>query len=255
MVRCKILSGRTLNRACLCVCFLSVLLFVHQQLRTADSGSDVSINKPPRTLKSSSTTTTPSTITNLHSNCSCTFRGAQNRDLFNSTCSGFRASRLNNQDVVSMSFFGDFKSRYLAGVEKNAEAVRRYYPGWLMRVYVDGRKWREDDDLAGFGCQMMCRFDFLDFCDVADVAGYGDLSRYSGSVWRFLPLGDSSVRRFIVRDLDAQIIQRDRDVVDDWISSGLSFHVIRDHPFHGAVILGGLWGAVNINKFLFKRIA
>ena len=40
------------------------------------------------------------------------------------------------------------------------------------------------------------------------------------------------------------IIFKYRFAVEEWIHSGKSFHIMRDHPYHSAVVLGGMWGGV-----------
>ncbi len=40
-----------------------------------------------------------------------------------------------------------------------------------------------------------------------------------------------------------RISSREVAAVSDWLNSTLPFHVMRDHPDHGAEILGGMWGA------------
>ena len=44
------------------------------------------------------------------------------------------------------------------------------------------------------------------------------------------------------RDLDSPLTARERAAVNEWLSSNESFHAMRDHPMHGAPMLGGMWG-------------
>ena len=71
----------------------------------------------------------------------------------------------------------------------------------------------------------------------------GDLSGMFGMVWRFLPLLDPSVEVVVSRDLDSRLTTREQAAVEDWLETGLTFHVMRDNPHHGTEILGGMWGA------------
>jgi hypothetical protein len=34
------------------------------------------------------------------------------------------------------------------------------------------------------------------------------------------------------RDLDSPLTQRERAAVNEWLSSNLTFHSMRDHPYH-----------------------
>ena len=71
----------------------------------------------------------------------------------------------------------------------------------------------------------------------------GDLSSLFGMLWRFLPVLDPSVDLVVSRDLDSRLTTREQAAVQEWINTGLAFHVMRDNPSHGALILAGLWGA------------
>ena len=47
---------------------------------------------------------------------------------------------------------------------------------------------------------------------------------------------------FVSRDLDSRLGPREAAAVSSWLRSGRPFHVMRDHPDHGAEMLGGAWG-------------
>ena len=62
-------------------------------------------------------------------------------------------------------------------------------------------------------------------------------------MWRFLVADDMSVDRFIVRDADSRLTDRDAAAVRAWVTSGAIFNCIRDHPSHAQyAVSGGLWG-------------
>ncbi len=44
------------------------------------------------------------------------------------------------------------------------------------------------------------------------------------------------------RDLDSLVMPREWAAVEEWISSGRAFHMMRDNPEHGASFLGSAWG-------------
>lgn len=56
-------------------------------------------------------------------------------------------------------------------------------------------------------------------------------------MWRFLSLGDKFVDILLSRDLDSFILQREVDAVQAWISSGKVAHIMRDNPYHNAVMV------------------
>ena len=80
---------------------------------------------------------------------------------------------------------------------------------------------------------------FLQFSEESETG------RMHKMTWRFLVLGDPTVRKFASRDLDSQISGRERDAVRQWENSEFLFHGMRDHPHHYAPILGGMWGGDN----------
>ena len=82
----------------------------------------------------------------------------------------------------------------------------------------------------------------------------GDLSSLFGMLWRFLPVLDPSVDLMVSRDLDSRLTTREQAAVQEWIDSGLAFHVMRDNPEHGTEILGGMWGA-RMDSGLRKQLA
>lgn len=59
-----------------------------------------------------------------------------------------------------------------------------------------------------------------------------------GMLWRFSIAGDESVDRYVIRDVDSRLNTRERLAVQDWIESGFPLHVMRDHPYHVAPIMG-----------------
>jgi len=59
--------------------------------------------------------------------------------------------------------------------------------------------------------------------------------------WRFLPASDPDMDILIVRDTDSRLGLRERLAVNEWLESGKNFHIMRDHPQHGTLILGGMW--------------
>ena len=58
-----------------------------------------------------------------------------------------------------------------------------------------------------------------------------------------MPASNPDVKFFISRDLDSRISERGEVAVEEWIQSGLDYHIIRDHPVgHGWPMNAGMWG-------------
>jgi hypothetical protein len=135
-----------------------------------------------------------------------------------------------NKRVISFSLWGD-KPLYLRGALENATLSRSVYPGWICRFYVDCTVPEETvTQLRDAGCEIV----------------YKRKSRkFGGLLWRFEAVfDDPDVDVVIVRDADGRLGERERRAVDQWIESGKSFHVMRDHPNHRHPMMGGMWGVV-----------
>ncbi|XP_043242895.1 uncharacterized protein LOC122392271 [Amphibalanus amphitrite] len=188
--------------------------------------------------------------------CACRpWRGPEDGDPPEPTVSncGHTADRRGaGQNVLAYTFFGDNVTAYLSGIERNAMRALLFYPGWTMRVFHDGKA--SSSEWNNTACEITCKFRNVDFCDVRHLPGLGDISNQFGGVWRFAVIADESVERFVVRDLDSILTQRERDAVNEWLESNKTFHVMRDHPFHGDEILAGMWGGWNRYNDKYRRL-
>ena len=48
--------------------------------------------------------------------------------------------------------------------------------------------------------------------------------------------------------------QREKDAVEAWLTSDLTFHVMRDHQYHTQEILSGMWGGRNRHNVIYQPI-
>ena len=90
-----------------------------------------------------------------------------------------------------------------------------------------------------------------------------------GKMQRFLPAGkcsdtstvfvrsclvDPMVSVFVVRDLDSEIFEREKDAVHEWLfQTSYAFHTMRDSEQHGIKMLGGMWGLASNRLSLSDR--
>ena len=147
--------------------------------------------------------------------------------------------------VISYSLYGKKKEStdYTQGMINAARRAVKIFPGWQIRIYHDNNIPDEVlDQLSTIGGSAMKLINV-----VTDMESwvYQDLNPMA---WRFLVASDEKVSAFIVRDGDSRPGMRDKAAVDEWLRSGRSFHIIRDHPMHNPTtftpILGGMWGAL-----------
>jgi hypothetical protein len=132
--------------------------------------------------------------------------------------------------VISFSLFGS-QPLYCEGALRNALLVESIYPGWQCRFYVDQsvpQRYIQNLEASG--------------AEIIPMPAASGLAR--GLFWRFLVAADPEVERFVVRDADSRLNGRERAAVEEWIGSGRSFHIMRDHRQHNARVMGGMWGGV-----------
>lgn len=143
---------------------------------------------------------------------------------------------MNKKKIISFCAYGT-KDMYVKAVIKNVKLQPSIYPGWQCRVYVENGVnediYKELEDLG------------------AEVIRKLKPDGHLGMFWRFEPLKDTTIERFIVRDTDSRLNEREAAAVREWEESDAEFHIMRDHEQHKAYICGGMWGATE--KFIQKE--
>jgi len=150
---------------------------------------------------------------------------------------------------ISFSLWGD-KPIYNIGTIKNAELREKIYPDWTMVVYYD-------NSVPETTINRLKELGVLTI-DMTNKNIYG-------MFWRFFAESLPDSEYAIFRDSDSRITFREKLAVDEWITSGKSLHVMRDHPAHGIPfgnnemgILGGMWGiksnVINLTKLIDEYI-
>jgi hypothetical protein len=133
------------------------------------------------------------------------------------------------ENVIAYSLFGA-SPRYCEPAVMNAVVARDLFKGWTCRVYLDDSVPEHvQRRLTQAGAQIV-RMD-------------GDQGRsVHPLMWRFLVVDDPGVKRFLLRDADALLSEREHAAVQAWVESPSYFHHIRDYFTHTELILAGLWG-------------
>lgn len=132
--------------------------------------------------------------------------------------------------IISFSLWGNMP-KYIIGAVENIRLQKIFYPEWTCRFYIDSTIPADVVNRLKEGAQV---------CSMAESDGN------FGLFWRFLPLDDTSVERFIVRDADSRLSAREADAVKEWEESGKWFHLMRDHAGHITTsICGAMWGATS----------
>jgi hypothetical protein len=142
--------------------------------------------------------------------------------------------------VISFSLWGK-KPYYLQGAFENVNLQQKLYSDWKCRFYYDlsvPAGVIQNLSQMGAECIQMPLSD----------GNYG-------MFWRFMPLDDRNVERFIVRDSDCRLNLREADAVREWEESGKPFHIMRDNKWHNVVpICGGMWGATGEFRPNYRKL-
>ncbi len=170
-----------------------------------------------------------------------------------SKCGEFATIRGRGQRVVSFSLFGGDRHKYTEDLVISIEAVKKYYPGYVFRLYtnmsreVEGKRYEVDTI-----CAIACQYDFVDVCPV-DALRLPDgqpMNTTSGSVWRFYAMLDPLVDEWHSRDLDSRIDEREAEAVRDWRDkTKAAFHAMRDHPYHTVPMMAGMFGMRLLDEY------
>ena len=131
--------------------------------------------------------------------------------------------------IISYSLWGE-DPKYTIGAVRNAETIKDFYPGWIGRFYCG----------QSVPSEIIKRIESNPECEVILMNEQGN---WEGMFWRFFAADSDDV--VLSRDTDCRFSEREVNAVNDWLNGDKDFHVMRDHPYHGTEILGGMWGSRN----------
>jgi hypothetical protein len=147
--------------------------------------------------------------------------------------------------VISFSLFlpddkrgQPIPSAFLDGLEANIRLASVFYPEWIVRVYVLNLSAEQIEHIIIMDDRRLEVVVCLESSPLLN-ANAASRSMYS----RFLAVDDPTVEYAMIRDLDSRPSIRELLAVNEWISSGMSFHAMRDHSAHVVPVMGGMWGA------------
>jgi tetratricopeptide (TPR) repeat protein len=134
------------------------------------------------------------------------------------------------KNIIAFSLYGA-DPRYCETLIKNVETAKELYPSWVCRIYLD-------DTVPQ---HVWVRLQHAD-AQLVDMTAEKEIPP---TLWRFLVMDDISVERFMVRDADSLIAEREQAAVEEWLKSPYYFHHMRDYFTHTDLLLAGMWGGVN----------
>ena len=136
--------------------------------------------------------------------------------------------------VISFSLWGNNPS-YNIGAIKNAELAKEFYPDFECWFYIHQETVPEDTIKK-----------LQEFNNTKIIFKSGDLNKIKPMMWRFESIDDPEVEIMLSRDTDSRFLLREKLAVNEWLNSTNLFHIMRDHPHHNFVILGGMFGSKKI---------
>jgi hypothetical protein len=134
--------------------------------------------------------------------------------------------------IITFCLYGN-NPIYQVGAVKNLKLAKIIYPDWVCRFYL----FKEDHHIET---------DLLNISTNIEVVKVPVNGGPFSTLYRFLPLGEEDIERFISRDSDSRLSIREKEAVNDWIKSDKTYHIIKDHPYHFCdeyPVLAGMWGA------------
>ncbi|WP_058970365.1 tetratricopeptide repeat protein [Type-D symbiont of Plautia stali] len=132
-----------------------------------------------------------------------------------------------NENIISFSLYGG-QPRYCETLIKNIDVARELYPSWICRVYLD-------DSVPPHVWQRLKQPN-------TQLVDMSHEKTIFPTLWRFLVMDDPGVKRYIVRDADSLLSEREVAAVDAWLASPYWFHHMRDYFTHTELLLAGMWG-------------
>ena len=130
--------------------------------------------------------------------------------------------------AFSFCIYGN-SPKYCQGLIENLEIINTYYPDYYIYIYTYFNVPKEYID----------KYETFKNTILIKSKRYNQPNMFD----RFFLLDDEpTVDIMIVRDTDSRVHQRDRYCIDHFITSKFLCHTIRDHGYHHAHIMGGLWG-------------
>lgn len=132
--------------------------------------------------------------------------------------------------VITFSLWGD-NPTYNVGSIKNAELAKIHYPDFECWFYIHKESVPEKtiEELVKLN-------------NTKIIFKSGDLDNCKPMMWRFEAIDHPEVEIMMSRDTDTRIWEREVISVNEWLKSDKLFHIMRDHPFHKSIIMGGMFG-------------
>jgi hypothetical protein len=134
------------------------------------------------------------------------------------------------KQLIAYSLYGS-EERYTIGAIKNAILATRHFKGFTLRFYT-GASVPESIK------QTLRLFPHVQLVEQDEPEDH------RAKLWRFQALTDQEFDVVLSRDADARLTHRERIAHEEFLASGLDFHIMKDHPTgHNYKISAGMFAA------------
>jgi hypothetical protein len=134
------------------------------------------------------------------------------------------------KQVIAYSLYGS-QERYTIGAIKNAILATRHFAGYTVRFYTG----------SSVPESIKQTLQLFPNVEIINEEGPED---HTAKLWRFKALADPEVDVVLSRDADARLTRRERIAHEDFLTSNLDFHIMKDHPIgHNYKISAGMFAA------------
>jgi hypothetical protein len=134
------------------------------------------------------------------------------------------------KQLIAYSLYGS-EERYTIGAIKNAILATRHFKGFTLRFYTG----------ASVPESIKQTLRLLPHVQLVEEEGPED---HRAKLWRFQALTDQEFDVVLSRDADARLTHRERIAHEEFLASGLDFHIMKDHPTgHNYKISAGMFAA------------
>jgi protein O-GlcNAc transferase len=138
--------------------------------------------------------------------------------------------------VISFSLWGNDPT-YNIGAIKNVELAKEFYPDFECWFYI------HEESVPKETIEQLKTFDNV---NIIFKNGHLTNENCKPRMWRFEAIDEPDVEIMMSRDTDTRFLLREQLAVKQWLQSNKIFHIMRDHPHHNFVILGGMFGTRKI---------
>ena len=134
------------------------------------------------------------------------------------------------KQLIAYSLYGN-QERYTIGAIKNAILATRHFKGFTLRFYTG----------ASVPESIKQTLRLFPHVQLEEQDAPED---HRAKLWRFQALIDPEFDVVLSRDADARLTHRERIAHEEFLASGLDFHIMKDHPTgHNYQISAGMFAA------------